>query len=70
MRPLNAILIVDETGRLVECNQHACDLHGYAREEIVGKDLADIIPPEQRERAMARLVHLMGARRRYGGNRR
>jgi PAS domain S-box-containing protein len=25
--------------RIVECNQHACDLHGYSREEMVGSGL-------------------------------
>jgi PAS domain S-box-containing protein len=37
-------------GRFVDVNQAACKLLGYARDELVGKSILDIIPPEDAPR--------------------
>src|SRR5205814_4555763 len=37
-------------GRLVDVNQAACRSLGYAREELVGKPIVEIVGPEQAER--------------------
>jgi len=38
-------------GRILECNQTACDALGYRKGEIVGRDIFQIYAPESRERA-------------------
>ena len=45
----DAIHIVDEHGRLVDCNQHLCDLLGYTREEMLQKRVQDLTAPGYRE---------------------
>jgi PAS domain S-box-containing protein len=48
---LDAIISIDEAGRIVEFNQAASRIFGYAREEALGRVLADlIIPPTFREK--------------------
>jgi PAS domain S-box-containing protein len=46
----DAIISMDESGHIVEFNQAATRIFGYAREAAIGHELADlIIPPELRE---------------------
>ena len=40
-------------GRFTDVNQAACRLLGYQREELVGKTILDIIPPEDAPRLAA-----------------
>jgi PAS domain S-box-containing protein len=48
---LEAIITMDEHGRIVELNAAAAEMFGHDREEAVGRDLAElIIPPGLRER--------------------
>jgi two-component system, cell cycle sensor histidine kinase and response regulator CckA len=50
----DAILIADpETGILLEVNQKACELTGYAEEELVGRHQASLHPARDRERYLA-----------------
>ena len=55
---LDSVVIVDHAGLVLEFNQAAQATFGYSREEIVGRELADlVVPPEYREahrRALAR----------------
>ena len=37
-----AILVSDEEGRYVAANEHACELLGYTREELLGLSVADL----------------------------
>jgi len=47
---LDAIITMDESGRVVEFNQAASRIFGYPRQQAVGQELAAlIIPPEMRE---------------------
>ncbi|MFQ5691454.1 MAG: GAF domain-containing protein [Nitrospinota bacterium] len=55
----DAIEIVDETGRLVDCNQKACELSGYTREELLGKRLEDIVKAEYKEGLTERISRLL-----------
>ncbi len=41
-----AIFIADLEGRYTEVNDAACRMLGYTRQELLGKTIADIIPPE------------------------
>jgi PAS domain S-box-containing protein len=42
----DAIYIADMHGRLTEVNATACRMLGYAREELIGKSVVDIVSPE------------------------
>ena len=55
----DAIEISDEEGRIIDCNQHACDLHGYTREELLGKRVQDIVQPELKEAATSRIARIL-----------
>lgn len=50
----DAIFIEDTDGNVLDCNPAAAALHGMAREEVVGKNVLELVPPEHR----ARLVTL------------
>lgn len=46
----DAIQIVDaETDRVIEINQKACKLSGYARDGMIGRDIREVWPTEQFE---------------------
>ncbi len=45
----DAISLIDESATVVEVNQLACELFGYAREEMVGRIAFGFVPPEYRE---------------------
>ena len=48
---LDAIVIADANGVVLEFNPAACATFGYQREEAIGRELADlIIPPDLRQR--------------------
>ncbi|MBI2880537.1 MAG: PAS domain S-box protein [Candidatus Tectomicrobia bacterium] len=58
-RASDAIEIVDEEGRLIDCNRHTCELMGYAREELLGMRLKDIVAPEYNETLPLRAARLL-----------
>ena len=43
---LDAIIVIDETGSIIEFNPAAEKMYGYARSEILGKDLLHTVVPE------------------------
>ena len=44
------------TGTIMECNESTADMHGYGRrQELIGKNLFDLIAPEDRERMRQRI---------------
>src|SRR5262249_46588703 len=45
----DAIFIEDIEGYVLEVNPAACRLHGLTREELIGKNGAELVPPECRE---------------------
>jgi two-component system NtrC family sensor kinase len=51
----DAIFILTLTGRIEEVNRAACERLGYARDELLQMQLADINVPEQRPHVLARL---------------
>lgn len=51
----DAILIVNPSGRIVVANNTACQLFCYARDEIVGVDVATLAPAELRDEVVAHL---------------
>lgn len=56
---LDAIINIDMHGRIVEWNRAACQLFGYAREEVIGEILAQVIvPPLHRQAHQAGLLRM------------
>ena len=52
----NALILgVDRHWRITLCNQALCKLTGYAQSELMGRDLRDWLPPEER----GRLSHMV-----------
>jgi PAS domain S-box-containing protein len=49
----DAIFVEDLRGVVLDVNPAACRLHGMNRDELVGKNATELVPPEQRE-AVAR----------------
>ncbi len=49
----DAFFVADLDGRFTDVNQAACRMLGYARDELVGKTILDIIPPEDAPRLAA-----------------
>ena len=49
----DAFFLADLDGRFTDVNQSACRMLGYGREELIGKTIADIIPPEDVPRLAA-----------------
>jgi PAS domain S-box-containing protein len=39
----DAIFVADESGRLIDVNEHACEILGYTRAELVGKHAMDLM---------------------------
>jgi PAS domain S-box-containing protein len=46
----DGIFIADIEGRYVDVNDAGCQMLGYSREEILGKTILDLIPPEDEAR--------------------
>ena len=44
----DAIFIEDMRGNVLDCNPAAAALHGLSREEMIGKNVAELVPPEHR----------------------
>lgn len=44
----DAIFIEDLVGNVLDCNPAAAALHGTSRENIIGKNVSELVPPEQR----------------------
>jgi PAS domain S-box-containing protein len=67
----DAIRIVDpETLKIIDCNRMDCEISGYSRPEMIGRDIRDFWPQEpelraQREGALAE-AHAGGFARQFG----
>ncbi|MCX6002098.1 MAG: PAS domain S-box protein [Chloroflexi bacterium] len=46
----SGIAIADEAGTLIFVNDRLCDMYGYSRDEVLGKQFLDFIHPDERER--------------------
>ena len=64
---LDAIVSIDDAGRVIEFNRAAESIFGYTREMALGRDMADlIIPPSQRERHRTGMQRLLQTGRSVG----
>ncbi len=55
----DAIYIVGEEGRIIDCNQRLCDLLGYTQEEMLQKRVQDFTSPEYRDSVAERIVKII-----------
>jgi PAS domain S-box-containing protein len=46
----DGILVADGEGRYLDVNNAACRMLGYTRSEMIGMNMADLVPPEDSER--------------------
>ncbi|MBI4475167.1 MAG: PAS domain S-box protein, partial [Acidobacteria bacterium] len=46
----DAIFIEDTAGTVLDCNPAAAALHGTTRENIIGKNVTELVPPERRQK--------------------
>ncbi len=57
---LDCVVFMNTTGRVLEWNRAAEETFGWTREEVLGKDLADLlVPPDLREAHRRGLAHYM-----------
>ena len=47
----DAVFVEDLNGTVLDINPAACRLHGATREDLIGKNVSDLVPPERREEA-------------------
>jgi len=59
----SAIFIADAAGRLYDVNPEACRMTGWSRDELLAKNLADVLDPDSRE-AVLRCFATIGAQAR------
>src|SRR5512144_2127425 len=48
----DAIFIEDLDGNVLEANPAACRLHGLTRAQLIGKNVADLVPNEYRQKVV------------------
>jgi len=49
MMAADGIVIVDEQGRIESFNEHACSIFGYSADEVIGRPVTILTPPDERE---------------------
>ena len=52
---VDVIIVTDAHGRIAECSESAVASYGYARDELVGLDIARLRPPAERDGLATRL---------------
>ena len=55
----DAIFVESYDGEILDVNPAGCELHGLTREELVGKDVMETIPPKHRDGARADFERLV-----------
>jgi PAS domain S-box-containing protein len=57
----NALILgVDRHWRITVCNQELCRVTGYGRDEVIGRDLRDWLPADQRSRLTKLFIQALG----------
>jgi PAS domain S-box-containing protein len=59
----DAIFVEDLHGTVLDVNPAACRLHGVTREELIGKKVFDLVPPDQGEQVARDFQALVEGRR-------
>ncbi len=58
----DGILLSDAQGRILEVNPSICDLLGWSRQELLGRNIEDLLPPDELARQPFRTKELEGGR--------
>jgi PAS domain S-box-containing protein len=58
----DGILLFDNAGIILDCNKASLNLFGYSLEEITGRQLADLVHPEDRKDMPQKLLDLLRGR--------
>lgn len=64
-RSPDAIFVESEDGSILDVNEAACLLHEMSRDELVGKHVSELVPPEREEVAMTTFPDLMSGKVSY-----
>src|ERR671913_718009 len=48
-------IILSENGRIIDANRSVTEMFGYGLEELIGKDVIELTPPEYRDMVMRRI---------------
>lgn len=54
-----AIFVEDLEGNVLDANPAGCNLHGLTREQLIGRNVRDLVPPENREEVAANYQRLV-----------
>jgi PAS domain S-box-containing protein len=49
-------IVESDAGRIVDCNEQLARMAGYSVEELRGREIADLLPPEERGRVAANIA--------------
>ena len=55
----DAIFVSNESSRLIDVNQYACEMLGYSRDELLGRDVRELITRESLEKIPFRVRELL-----------
>lgn len=55
----DAIFVEDLSGRVLDVNPAGCLLHGMTKSELIGLSVEDLVPPENREKALEHFNRLV-----------
>ena len=56
---MDGFVLVDLTGRILECNEALCELTGFSRTALIGKDIPDLDANEHPEDTAAHIRHII-----------
>jgi PAS domain S-box-containing protein len=48
---------ISEHGRIIDVNEQFAGMYGYTRDELIGMEVAKLLPPDEVERVMANIHH-------------
>jgi PAS domain S-box-containing protein len=49
-------IAITEGGRILDVNDQLTEILGYGRDELIGRNVADLLPPGERDRVMANIL--------------
>ncbi|MGA2152631.1 MAG: PAS domain S-box protein [Geobacteraceae bacterium] len=50
-------IAITEQGRILDVNYQFAQILGFERSELLGRQVADLLPPEERDRVLANILH-------------
>jgi PAS domain S-box-containing protein len=50
-------IVISEHGRIIDVNEQFASMYGYTRNELIGTEVAKLLPPDEVERVMENIYH-------------